>query len=267
MRTVLVVDDDSDFRKLLLSGLEARKLKVVQAESIQSGWESFSSGDFDLVIVDGHLPDGTGIELISQIRQVNAGVPIVFVSAHFRDLATFTQLIGELGVSLVFYKPVDVVDFSIEVEHLLKSARQVSPAPVAESPVASSEPPDELAELTRAFRERLPHRLEALETMLSLALEDPTYVAKARTLAHRLHGSAGSFGFPQVGEAAAKIEELLTGPIEGLDELNRQLQVAFRSLEGPGSGGSWLEGASQSMNPSFRQPCWWSMMTQIFFRW
>lgn len=242
MKTVLVVDDDSDFRKLLLGGLESRHLRVVQAESIQDGWEKFGSEKLDLMIVDGHLPDGTGIDLIARIRQVDARIPIIFVSAHFRDLATFTQLIGELGVSLVFYKPVDVVDFGIEVEHLLKSSRQVYAAPVAENSTHSGEPSDELAELSRAFRERLPQRLDALEKMLALAIEDSTYVAKARTLAHRLHGTAGSFGFPQVGEAAAKIEELLAGPIESLDELNRHLQLAYRSLESPAAVGPWVEG-------------------------
>ncbi len=70
------------------------------------------------------------------------------------------------------------------------------------------DPPDEdFAETLRALREHyageLPDRLAAIDAALAA---DPI---RARPLVHRLRGSAGSYGFAAVSEAAALLEDAL----------------------------------------------------------
>jgi chemotaxis protein histidine kinase CheA len=61
-----------------------------------------------------------------------------------------------------------------------------------------------------------------------------------QTLAHRMHGAAGSYGFAPVSAAAAKMEELLAARQETLapfdDELCSQLRSALEHLQDAAHG-------------------------------
>lgn len=65
------------------------------------------------------------------------------------------------------------------------------------------------------YRAKLCARVEELGTLLSAAAGDPEALAAAQRLAHRIYGSAGTFGFAAVGEAARAIDQRLLAVIEG----------------------------------------------------
>lgn len=68
-------------------------------------------------------------------------------------------------------------------------------------------PADDLDEILRSLRQHyageLPERMRAIDE--ALATGDP----QTRSLVHRLHGSAGSYGFLDVSRAAGHLEEAL----------------------------------------------------------
>ncbi len=67
-----------------------------------------------------------------------------------------------------------------------------------------------LAVLREGFAARLHTRIDELERALeSAASGEHGGLARAETLAHRLSGTAGSYGFPNVGAAAAQLEAVL----------------------------------------------------------
>ncbi len=67
-----------------------------------------------------------------------------------------------------------------------------------------------LAALREGFADRLRVRIEELELALeSAASGEHGGRARAELLAHRLSGTAGSYGFPDVGSAAAQLEAVL----------------------------------------------------------
>lgn len=68
---------------------------------------------------------------------------------------------------------------------------------------------DRLAELRRGFAARLRERVEELDAAVA-AVDDRQAAAVARVehLAHKLAGTAGSYGFHEVGEIAAELEAL-----------------------------------------------------------
>lgn len=161
MKTILIVDDDSDLRSLLKKTIEARGITVLEAGSAALAREILSNNDICLAIVDGLLPDESGVDFIAELRNHNPTVALIFVSAHFRDLKTFTRLVGELNVALVLYKPLDAIEISLEVQQLI-GGRVMEPkalAPAAEPPPAvpteDSEMDAALAEICRDFRRRL----------------------------------------------------------------------------------------------------------------
>lgn len=70
----------------------------------------------------------------------------------------------------------------------------------------------ELAELRNHYRRNLGERLAEIEHAMTESRQQPAALESfeaARTLVHRLHGTAGSFGFPRVSAAARGVEELL----------------------------------------------------------
>lgn len=67
----------------------------------------------------------------------------------------------------------------------------------------------DMLEIVREFAEEAPARAVELETRL----EDGD-LEKLRTLAHQLKGAGGGYGFPQVTELAAELEQALK---QGMD--------------------------------------------------
>jgi|GEM_PF-2485153 len=68
---------------------------------------------------------------------------------------------------------------------------------------------DKLAELRNGFKARLRERVAELEAAVqSASAGEAGGVQRTEALAHKLAGTAGSYGFPEVGEAAAELEAL-----------------------------------------------------------
>jgi hypothetical protein len=70
-----------------------------------------------------------------------------------------------------------------------------------------------LAELRAGFRARLELRLgELQERLVAARAGDAAAIADARSLAHSLAGTAGSYGFAEAGANVARIERALEWP-------------------------------------------------------
>ncbi|MCB0339597.1 MAG: response regulator [Bdellovibrionales bacterium] len=67
---VLIIDDDSSFRRLVSLRLKSfmQDLTIVEHPNLNSAREYFKSNEpqFDLVVLDQHLPDGRGLELLNE---------------------------------------------------------------------------------------------------------------------------------------------------------------------------------------------------------
>jgi HPt (histidine-containing phosphotransfer) domain-containing protein len=70
----------------------------------------------------------------------------------------------------------------------------------------------EMAELIRSFVEEIPERVRLVEEYWARH-----EFGELRRIAHQLKGACGGYGFPQVGQAAANLENGLAG--RGKDEL------------------------------------------------
>lgn len=87
-----------------------------------------------------------------------------------------------------------------------------------------------LGQLRERFGERLRDRMGELESLVERARVDPSEgtLAEAVNVAHRLAGTAGSYGFVEVGEAAAALERSLQRIAGGQDEWGAALAAQER---------------------------------------
>ncbi len=80
--TVLLVEDNDDFRKLIVELLKTSVRQVYEAKDGIEGWNMFESLEPDIVILDIVMPKKDGVELGAQIRNKSKKTPIIYLSAN-----------------------------------------------------------------------------------------------------------------------------------------------------------------------------------------
>jgi CheY-like chemotaxis protein len=68
LKRILLVEDDEPTRETLKKLLDRRGYEVVAVASLAEARSAAESGEYDLVISDFALPDGTGTELMAELR-------------------------------------------------------------------------------------------------------------------------------------------------------------------------------------------------------
>lgn len=79
---VVIIDDDPDARDFMRMGLEVGGYEVVgEGGDGPSAIQAVTDGKPDLVLVDLHMPDIGGLELLPQLREAHRPTKFVVVSA------------------------------------------------------------------------------------------------------------------------------------------------------------------------------------------
>lgn|SRR5579872_1794121 len=84
MSRILIIEDDPDLRPLLEHVLVGVQHDVDVAETVSGGLALLSAHTYDLVIADGRLPDGTGMEVAAQAEA--DGVKALVITGYAFDL-------------------------------------------------------------------------------------------------------------------------------------------------------------------------------------
>ncbi|HEY0839697.1 MAG TPA: response regulator [Vulgatibacter sp.] len=205
---ILLVDADDRARNLVAGLLRPRGYQVLDAGSAEEAEGVLRQGPVDLAIVDADLPGADGLEWIRARRALGDTTPVIFVAPPAGVSLSHQELVGRLGVVHVAAKPLSPEEFVQSV---------VSALPPNGAGLEEADFERALSRLREAYREELPSRLGELRAAVEDAADSPRDVEvlnTARELAHRLRGTAGSYGFLQVGEEAGRIEELFLGALE-----------------------------------------------------
>src|SRR5438093_213795 len=90
---VLVVDDQDSIRQFVSKALEEDGYTVQTTASVRETREAIERDMPDLAILDLKLPDGTGLELLREIKRVQTEVPVIVMTA-FGELETAVEAMG-----------------------------------------------------------------------------------------------------------------------------------------------------------------------------
>jgi DNA-binding response OmpR family regulator len=77
---ILCIDDHEDASEMMKLILSQEDYEVVTAVTIGEALELATASEFDLYVLDRHLPDGSGVDLCSKLTQLTPGVPCIFYS-------------------------------------------------------------------------------------------------------------------------------------------------------------------------------------------
>jgi DNA-binding response OmpR family regulator len=128
---ILVVDEDSDLRRLYADVLALPGYYVDSAEDGAAGWEALQANNYNLMITEHSLPKLTGVELVRKLRAARMAVPVVMAAGRLpvHELARNPSLL--LAATLL--KPFAVDTLLDTVKNVLRATdsprEQIAPPP------------------------------------------------------------------------------------------------------------------------------------------
>ena len=120
MTTILVADDDDDFRIMLRSAI-GNIYTLVEAASGYSALEKVMRQRFDLIIVDLNMPGLNGIELIENLPRRSSHhqeTPVIVISG-FLDTPKFKKALSDLQPAAVLRKPFQISELLAAISKAL----------------------------------------------------------------------------------------------------------------------------------------------------
>lgn len=120
---VLVVDDQADFRELLMFWLQSKGYSVITAEHGKRAIELIKEKSPDIMFIDLRMPVMDGIETIKNVRQFNQELPIIIISSYIDDPRV--KEAAACGISGEFYKGGDFKDGLSLLETILRTHKKL----------------------------------------------------------------------------------------------------------------------------------------------
>ena len=118
---ILIVDDEPGVRFGIRDFLELQGYEIDEAESCRDAQDLFRTSRPDVVIADYMLPDGTALDLLPRLREINPDTPLLILTAHGSiDLAV--RAIKE-GAEQFLTKPLELPALTMILKRLLENQR------------------------------------------------------------------------------------------------------------------------------------------------
>jgi DNA-binding NtrC family response regulator len=108
MENLLVVDDDPGFRSLLETILAGEGYQVATAATAAEALRALDQRQFQLVVSDLRLPDGSGVNVLRRVKDISPATPVIMITA-FGTVATAVEAM-KLGALDYLGKPLSSPD-------------------------------------------------------------------------------------------------------------------------------------------------------------
>ena len=124
MTELLLIDDDQELCELLASWLQQEGFAVHACHDGVSVRAALAGHSPAAVILDVMLPDGSGLELLKQLRSEHADLPVLMLSARGEPLDRILGL--ELGADDYLAKPCDPRELTARLRAVLRRSQPVA---------------------------------------------------------------------------------------------------------------------------------------------
>jgi DNA-binding response OmpR family regulator len=115
---VLVVDDDARLRAMLAEYLTRNGFEVAAAGSCSAAAAKLARDAFEVIVLDISLPDGSGLDLCSELRARGVHVGVVMLSARGDDFDRITGL--DIGADDYLVKPCNPRELLARIHAVLR---------------------------------------------------------------------------------------------------------------------------------------------------
>lgn len=125
---ILVIEDQEDLAALYEATLKKAGYKVRTAYTGEEGLAEFKANDADLILLDMTLPEMHGGQVLREIRNIDASVPVIVVTGETNEL--LREQVVRLGIQGYLSKPPDY-------DKMLAAIRKALEAPKEEAEVVT----------------------------------------------------------------------------------------------------------------------------------
>ncbi len=234
VKKVLMVDDNRDFVHFIKNIAALWPIEFTSVNSLNEGRIALQHKSYDLIIVDGYLPDGLGIDFLRQLRQENKQYLLAFISLGYSDARSFRFLKNTLELDYVLNKPLTRGEIEAFMHALFTEENSM------ESHLSDQEA---LAKAQELYKYSICDKVECLENLLNEVQKTPSGLSLKglQNELHKISGSAASFGYPDVGALCKSKEkqiqdifdhsELFPPSIDWMDSLQeflKKIKLAFQ---------------------------------------
>ncbi|AIZ33543.1 response regulator [Pseudomonas sp. K1(2024)] len=126
MSELLLIDDDQELCELLGSWLTQEGFAVRACHDGESARQALAAQAPAAVVLDVMLPDGSGLELLKQLRSEHAELPVLMLSARGEPLDRILGL--ELGADDYLAKPCDPRELTARLRAVLRRSHPAAPS-------------------------------------------------------------------------------------------------------------------------------------------
>ena len=127
MGTILVIEDDARIQKALQRLFSSEGYEIRCAGNGKQGLEMFASAGLDAVVLDLMLPGISGRDVCRSMKQANADIPVIILSA-ISDVADKVLLL-ELGADDYVTKPFSPRELLARVQAAVRRSKRSSLRP------------------------------------------------------------------------------------------------------------------------------------------
>ncbi|WP_347491003.1 response regulator transcription factor [Desulfoscipio sp. XC116] len=118
MKQVLIVEDDRHLSRGLCLALKDQELEIVPCFDLQSAREQLACAVTELVLLDINLPDGSGLELLREIKTGSNPIPVILLTANDTEVDVVMGL--EHGADDYITKPFSLAILRARVKAQLR---------------------------------------------------------------------------------------------------------------------------------------------------
>ena len=117
---LLLVEDDVSLGETLLSRLEKQGYKIDWAQNLAEARSNYSSNQYDLILLDVGLPDGSGFDFAKEVNKT----PFIFLTARNNAEDRLTGY--EIGAVEYIPKPFHLKELLMRVERVIGSQKKLN---------------------------------------------------------------------------------------------------------------------------------------------
>lgn len=121
---ILAVDDDLEVLRILREGLVGEPGGSVELDVCETAWgarECFASGTYDVILLDISLPDGSGLELVGELRAAGDLTPVLMLTSLAAEADIVLGL--EAGADDYLTKPFHLSELGARLSALVRRGR------------------------------------------------------------------------------------------------------------------------------------------------
>ena len=128
MKRIFLLEDDTALGQGIRFALENDGIRVELCATLSQAQSILPGADFDLLILDVNLPDGSGLDLLRDVRRCHSGVPVILLTVN--DLETDIVVGLESGADDYITKPFSLAVLRARVNAQLRRGAPVQAAAV-----------------------------------------------------------------------------------------------------------------------------------------